>query len=88
MTIQVKKNEVTTNQMWISVDGVPISDHCLSTDTTGLEPPSLRAIIEQAIVDIEGEEKRIDPTGRHAKARKTPGTPENKEAVRNSLERL
>ena len=56
--------------IWPSVDGVLIkhpTDYAFG-NTSDL-PAALRPLIEQAIVDLEFEERRLDPTKRHVQAK-------------------
>jgi len=58
----------------LRVDGQEIADargyiNTFSYETEEIVNPKLRALVEQAITDLEAEEVRLDPTGRHAQFR-------------------
>ena len=67
-------DEMSGGGITLRVDNQEISDargytNTFSYDTEEIVNPKLRGLVEQAIIDLEAEEVRLDPTGRHAQAR-------------------
>jgi hypothetical protein len=67
-------DDFSTGGISLRVDGQEIADsrgyiRTYSYDTEEIVNPKLRELVEQAIVDLEAEEVRLDPAGRHAHTR-------------------
>jgi hypothetical protein len=56
---------------FLKLDGVELVDdrgwRLTFQDTAEIPDTKLRVLVEQAITDLSGEERRLDPSGRHAK---------------------
>jgi hypothetical protein len=64
------------NNIWPWINGVRIphpTSLAFMGDTDGMPEP-LKKLVDQAIFDLQIEELRLDPTGRHAKSRKASAT--------------
>lgn len=70
-TISLIWQTYTQPAFWVTVDSVGINyDKGMNLGFYSVEAigdPKVRALITKAFADLEGEERRVDPTGRHAK---------------------
>jgi hypothetical protein len=70
--LEFQADKTWGSNIWPWIDGVRIphpTSLAFMGDTDGMPEP-LKRLVDQAIFDLESEEVRLDPTGRHAKSRK------------------
>ena len=76
MTVEEEETIDKSNYftIWLKVDGIRVTHgtgiSAFQVKTDLIPDAKLKAIVEAAIRDLAAEERRLDPTGRHAEAKR------------------